>query len=99
MQWTRTVFDARAIERARQLKKLRAFFVARADGHIVSGRSKSRYPGASPCAMGQRQLSRLARGRAARSPPSGDAPKGRSPGVFAKQAVKTIACGTPDDAA
>jgi len=25
MRWTRTVFDARAIERARQLKKLRAF--------------------------------------------------------------------------
>jgi hypothetical protein len=23
-------------------------------------------------------------------------PKGRTPGVFAKQAVKTIACGTPD---
>ncbi|KQW22492.1 hypothetical protein ASC80_03660 [Afipia sp. Root123D2] len=30
------------------------------------------------------------------SPSSGDGPKGRSPEVFAQQAVKTIACGTPD---
>ena len=64
------MFDARAIDRARCFKKLRAFFVARADGRTVSRRPKSRYPGASPCAMGQRQLSLLARGRAAQSPPA-----------------------------
>jgi hypothetical protein len=36
------------------------------------------------------------RAKARKSPGAVVQPKGRTPGVFAKQAVKTIACGTPD---
>jgi len=37
MRWLRTVFDARALIEARRCQKLRAFFVACADGGIVNG--------------------------------------------------------------
>jgi hypothetical protein len=95
MRWLRTVFDARAIDRARS-SNVQCLFVAWADGHIVFGRPKSRYPGASPCAkffkrFGATPTLSPRKRKSGVIPSSGDGPKGRSPGGFAKQAVRTIA--------
>jgi hypothetical protein len=63
MRWLRTVFDARAVDRARRLEKLRAFFVARADGHIARGRPKACDPGAAARATDGWTMLPLSQGR------------------------------------
>jgi len=55
------------------------------------GRSKSRDPGASPCAMGRRRPYVLERGGAgALVPCSGGLPKGRPPGVSRSKPLKPL---------
>jgi hypothetical protein len=70
------------------------------DDDILGDRPKSRFPGASPCATGQRQwLSPLNEGgrRRTKSPAAVVEQQGPFTGGLAKQAENTIACGTPGE--
>lgn len=79
----------------------RAFFVARADGGIARRRPKACHPGASASRQGQDNVatSRTEGGERVHESPHRWCTQHRPPGVITQQAVKTIACGTPDDAA
>jgi hypothetical protein len=70
----------------------------KADDHAAPDGPKREIPAHRLAPWGSAKARSSYRGRvkARTSPGAVVQPKGRTPGVFAKQAVKTIACGTPD---